>query len=86
MSDESACPSCRGCKHYIGTVAFAVCKATDNPVHYEYNPYDGKRRQRYGFRPHITAMRASSGDCGPEARLFAPRWYLRLWKGLHRHA
>lgn len=50
------------------------------------NPYTGRREwQPYGgalLRPLVDVMRDADGLCGPDARLWTPKWYIRIWRNI----
>jgi hypothetical protein len=68
--------SCRGCKFHWGDIS--VCTADKTPLRRFRNIYDGSIRTS-PICPNLGAMRAPGGACGPDASMYKPRWYRRLF-------
>jgi hypothetical protein len=63
----------------------SVCRARDPQWHYVIDPYTGRGRSEPlgdAWRPTVSKMRAPGAECGPEAKLWAPNIWHRLWARL----
>lgn len=75
--------SCKGCRFRLVrrlTALQSVCMAHDGEIKREWvSPHDGRRTVYYGLRPTIDEERAEGRPCGPEAKLFQPTIWRRLF-------
>ena len=75
-----ALKQCNGCKHLV---AFsAACKGGEVLVRH-INPYTGKAFWRSDsgrvFRPSPVEARSEKGKCGPDAKLYEPTIWARIF-------
>lgn len=82
--------TCKNCKYRVSGSRQDVCSA--NEV-YEFkwtrNPYTGRIETEtlcnghvLWLRPSVIERRAVGAECGPDAKLWEPRWSTRLWRWL----
>ena len=74
---------CRGCRHFSGG---GICYA-HRVWAYRYDPYIGRQCIQAVSSPLgelVRTMRAPGGDCGPDATLYSPTLWRRIWGWLFR--
>jgi hypothetical protein len=77
--------SCRTCKYRVRAPSMSVCRARDKRTTRQ-SPHDGVVYAVYCFRPTIDEMRAEGAPCGPDARLYRPSWWLKVWRWIVHEA